>query len=150
MNLHRLIISLAILGSAYAVSTVDPSTPPVVMQPVATPTVAPPGEGDAAVVSTQPDDRLWPDIPLTEGEFAELQERLRKEIEARKTPESPGEVLRSTEPAPLAQVGVRISSPRGSGFCTTGNCGPAQARRVYQVQRPQRAGLFRGLLRGRR
>lgn len=119
MNLHRLIISLAILGSAYAVTTVDPSTPPVVMQPVATPTVAPSGEGDAAVV----------EIPSKEAS----------------APAPP-----STEAHPQAVAVAAQQSPAAGGFCTSGNCGPAQARRVYQVQRPQRAGLFRGLFRGRR
>lgn len=145
MNL-RPIIALAALGIAYAVGQQTSETPMQAATPSATRVAAPAvdsGEGSAAGVLTQPDDRLWPDIPLTEEEFAELQERLRKEIEARKSPAPPS---KEAQPQPVAQVAL----PAAGGFCANGNCGPAQARRVYQVQRPVRSGILRGLFRGRR
>lgn len=53
--------------------------------------------------------------------------------------------------APQAVAVAAQQSPAAGGFCPTGNCGPAQSRRVFQVQRPQRSGLFGGrIFRGRR
>lgn len=108
----RLIISLAILGTAYAVSTVDLSPP---NEPAQLVTPAPVAVGEAA---------------------AGVLEQ--------------GDVSSDVSIAPQAVVVAAQQSPAAGGFCTTGNCGPAQARRVYQVQRPQRRGLFGGLFRGRR
>lgn len=61
-------------------------------------------------------------------------------------PETPAPPSKDAQPQPVAQV---AHLPAAGGFCVDGSCSVAAPRRVV-VERPQRSGLFRGRLFGRR